>query len=171
MAINPNSAKYRRFDLKKAEYAKHIAGRAQSLVWIYLSEKKSRERRMEHSKFQSYVRAINETIKAGDKEGNKLAYQIISDVATDLLMPKFGVSDYKLITGKDKIDNLAEFGGVLENEIKTRYGLSLPLYVENFINMQINSAIAERYEMFNLFHGKEPSARAVSAETGHVFNS
>jgi len=100
--------------------------------------------------------SIRNIILKGGEEGKRMALAAIDKTARDLFAPRFGITDYELITGKKPklseymseskesaiLDLYNDIRRVLENEVRQEYGLNLRDYVQDYLDIQTKQIFA-----------------------------
>ena len=80
---------------------------------------------------------IRKSILQGtEMEKQKMAHAAIDHVATKLLTPQFGITDYELITG-EKPGDPKKIQEVLKNEVRMEYGIKMPYFVQEYMDIQL----------------------------------
>lgn len=104
--------------------------------------------REEDEKEKKFGEAKREIIKdAMETRGglvDNLILKEIDKIAAGLLTPKYGITDYELITGKKP--EITEFGEVLRKEVKKEFGVSLPYYVQRYVDELVDQTIKDSYD-------------------------
>lgn len=120
------------------------------------------ERKMQEARKET----VRDAIETRGELAEKTIFHMIDNEAAKLFVEESGITDFEIITGKNLRElNLeqkaAEMRNVLQKQVKKELGVSLPNYVQQYVDGIVNQSILDSYNCW-LSQRSESNAQSPS---------